>query len=246
MEFNAASLLAAFAGGLLSFLSPCVFPLIPSYATFITGLTAEELQEAQNPEARRVAWRLGGAFVLGMSLVFVGLGATATALSGWLLESRIWLERIGGVVVALLGLHLLGITPFRFLAREYRLHWTQQPTGWVGALLVGMAFGAGWTPCIGPILGSIMTLAATQETLLEGMTLLGVYSAGLAIPFLAAIVGLGWLMRVSDRLKPWLPWLEKASGMLLLMVAVLLITGSMSDLTALMANWTPEWILERI
>ncbi|HZD03390.1 MAG TPA: cytochrome c biogenesis protein CcdA, partial [Longimicrobiales bacterium] len=175
----------AFGAGVLSFLSPCVLPLVPSYVSFVSGLGAEELERG-GAAVRRTVLVHSLLFVAGFSLVFVAFGASATALGQLLRDGQVWITRIGGVLVVLFGLHLLGITPLRFLGRERRFHFQRRPVGYFGAFAVGVTFGAGWTPCIGPILGGILTMAATRGQVSEGVRLLGVYSAGLALPFLAS------------------------------------------------------------
>ena len=235
----------AFAAGLLSFLSPCVLPLVPSYVSFVAGVGVEEL-EAGGRDVRRTAFLHSVVFVLGFSAVFMGLGASASYLGQLLTEHRAWITRIGGVVVVLFGLHLLGLTPLRFLQRERRLHLQHKPLGYAGTFLVGVTFGAGWAPCIGPVLGGILTYAATREGLTQGVQLLGVYSAGLALPFLLASLALSWFLSASRRFRRWLPWVERASGALLVLVGLLLLSGQFTVLARWATQFTPEFILENI
>ena len=161
-------LAVAFTAGLLSFLSPCVLPLVPSYIGFLTGLSLEEMGSR-----RRVAFSHALAFVAGFSLVFLLLGASATALGRALNYHRVWLERVGGLLIIIFGLVCLGVIRIRALQAERRVHLEQKPLGYLGSGVVGMAFAAGWTPCIGPILGAIFTLASATETVGRGMALLG-------------------------------------------------------------------------
>src|SRR3982750_2080362 len=158
----------AFGAGLASFLSPCVLPLIPSYITFITGMTLDDVQRS-----RRIAFVHALLFVVGFSLIFLALGASATLLGRLLVTYRVWISRVGGVLVLIFGLYLLGVFNLGAFARERRLHITDKPLGYLGTVVVGVAFGAGWTPCIGPILGSILTYAATQGQVSRGVALLG-------------------------------------------------------------------------
>ena len=245
MEPGGVGLAVAFAAGILSFLSPCVLPLVPSYVSFVAGVGLEELEEGAGA-VRRTAFLHSVVFVLGFSTVFMGLGASASFLGQVLADHREWITRIGGVVVVLFGLHLLGVTPMRFLQRERRVHLQQKPLGYAGTFLVGVTFGAGWTPCIGPILGGIMTMAATQARLVEGVQLLGVYSAGLALPFLASALALTWFLSAFRRYRRYVPWAERFSGALLVGVGVLLLSGQFTALASWAAGFTPEWILERI
>lgn len=236
---------AAFAAGLLSFLSPCVLPLVPSYLSFVTGLGMEEL-ESGDAELRRTTLIHSLLFVAGFSSIFLALGASASFLGQILREYQVWIARIGGVIVLLFGLHLLGLTPFRWLQRERRMHLERKPVGYVGSFLVGVTFGAGWTPCIGPILGGILTFAATRQTLGEGVLLLSFYSAGLAVPFILSAVGFTWFLATFKRLRRHIVWVERTSGALLVLVGLLLLSGQFTMLASWAANLTPDWILERI
>src|SRR5919112_1186921 len=173
----------AFGAGLASFLSPCVLPLIPSYVTFITGMTLDDL-----PRARRTALVHALLFVLGFSLIFLALGASATIIGRLLVTYRVWISRVGGLLVLAFGLYLLGVFNLGVFSRERRIHITDKPLGYLGTVIVGVAFGAGWTPCIGPILGTILTYAATQAEVSRGVALLAAYSLGLAVPFVLSAV----------------------------------------------------------
>jgi cytochrome c-type biogenesis protein len=235
----------AFAAGVLSFLSPCVLPLVPSYLSFVSGVGLEDLEQGDG-NVRRTAFIHSLFFVLGFSLVFLALGASATLIGRWLREYQVWIARIGGFVIALFGLYLLGLRPGMFLQRERRVHLRNKPLGYLGSTLVGITFGAGWSPCIGPILGGILTFAATRQTMGEGLMLLGFYSAGLAVPFLVSSLALSWFLSTFDRFKKWIPWVERISGVLLLAVGILLMSGRFTALAAWMTRFTPEFILERI
>ena len=236
---------AAFAAGLLSFLSPCVLPLVPSYLSFVTGLGMEEL-ESGDAALRRTTLIHSLLFVAGFSSIFLALGASASFLGQILREYQVWIARIGGGIVVLFGLHLLGLTPFRWLQRERRMHLERKPVGYVGSFLVGVTFGAGWTPCIGPILGGILTFAATRQTLGEGVQLLAFYSAGLAVPFLLSAVAFTWFLATFKRLRRHIVWVERASGALLVLVGLLLLSGQFTMLASWAADLTPDWILDRI
>ncbi|MFL5474540.1 MAG: cytochrome c biogenesis CcdA family protein, partial [Gemmatimonadales bacterium] len=176
-EPAALGLLVAFAAGLLSFLSPCVLPLVPSYLGFLTGMTLPEVEQR-----RRVALIHATLFVAGFSLVFILLGATATALGRTLNYYQVWVQRIGGALIVAFGLICLGVIRSPWLYQEHRLQLEHKPVGYLGSALVGMVFAAGWTPCIGPVLGGILSLAASAGDVHRGVLLLAVYSAGLALP----------------------------------------------------------------
>ncbi|MDH4132525.1 MAG: cytochrome c biogenesis protein CcdA, partial [Gemmatimonadota bacterium] len=203
----------AFAAGVLSFLSPCVLPLVPSYLGFLTGMTLEEMSGR-----RRMAMIHALLFVFGFALIFVILGASATALGSALKYYQVWLQRVGGVLIILFGLYAMGVFKFRFLQMEQRVHLDRKPIGYLGSVLVGMAFAAGWTPCIGPILGGILGMAATQGDVGRGMALLGAYSAGLAVPFLAAAWAMEAFLDWFQKFRKYLPWVMRLSGLLLIFV----------------------------
>ena len=233
----------AFTAGIFSFLSPCVLPLVPSYLTFVTGMSLEDLQAGVNRKATFIHSLL---FVGGFSLIFILLGASASFLGQFFRVYEVWIARIGGVVIILFGLHLAGVFRLTPLMRERRVHLNDKPAGYLGTLGVGMAFGAGWTPCIGPILGAILTYGMSQDTMWAGVGLLSVYSLGLAVPFLIASLALDWFLQTFKRFRHWIPIIEKASGVLLVVLGVLLLTGRMTALAGWLTRFTPEWILERI
>ncbi len=227
----------AFLGGVLSFLSPCVLPLVPSYLGFITGFTLEEMTGR-----RKLAMVHSVLFVSGFSLVFILLGASATALGRVLNHYQDWVARIGGLLIIVFGLYLVGAFRLTFLEREQRVHLDRKPLGYLGSVLVGMVFAAGWTPCIGPILGGILSLAATQDNLGQGTTLLAWYSAGLAVPFLLTAYAVETFLDLFKRFRRYLPWVQKGSGVLLLLVGVLLVTGQFTRLAGWLQGLTPEFL----
>lgn len=233
----------AFTAGVLSFLSPCVLPLVPSYLTFVTGMSLEDLQEGVN---RKATFMHSMLFVVGFSTIFILLGASASFLGQFLRQYELLIARIGGVIIIVLGLHLAGVFRLAPLMREKRIHLADKPAGYLGTLGVGMAFGAGWTPCIGPILGAILTYGMTQETMWAGVGLLSVYSLGLAVPFLIASLALDWFLQTFKRFRRWIPVVEKASGVLLIFLGVLLLTGQFTVLASYLTRFTPAFILERI
>jgi cytochrome c-type biogenesis protein len=231
----------AFLAGLLSFLSPCVLPLIPSYVGFLTGLSAEEL------EVRRGTALLHAlAFVVGFSAIFIALGASASVLGGLLLGWQVWLGRVGGVVVILFGLYLLRVIQPTWLTRERRLQLANKPLGYVGSAFVGVTFGAAWTPCIGPILGAILTLAAAQASVGHGVWLLTVYALGLAVPFLLAAVALDRFLAWFQRFRPYLAWVERIAGVLLILLGVLLVTDRFTLLASWLQGLTPGFLKSRL
>jgi len=231
----------AFAAGLLSFLSPCVLPLVPSYIGFLTGMTLPEMSAR-----RRTALLHGICFVAGFSLVFILLGASATALGRALNYYQIWLQRLGGLLIILFGLVCLGVFKADFLTQERRVHLEQKPVGYLGSVLVGMAFGAGWTPCIGPVLGAILGLAATSGEVSRGMLLLAFYSAGLAVPFLVAAVAVESFLGWFQRFRRYMPWVMRLSGALLVFVGILLLSGEFTRLAGWLQGFTPEFLREQL
>jgi len=233
----------AFTAGVFSFLSPCVLPLVPSYLTFVTGMSLEDLQEGVD---RKTTFTHSLLFVIGFSSIFILLGASASFLGQFLRAYEVWIARIGGVIIVLLGMHLAGVFKITPLLREKRVHLNDKPAGYLGTLGVGMAFGAGWTPCIGPALGAILTYGMTQDTMWAGVGLLSVYSLGLAVPFLLASLALDWFLQTFQKFRTWIPIVEKASGVLLILLGILLLTGQFTVLAAWLNRYTPTWILERI
>jgi cytochrome c-type biogenesis protein len=231
----------AFTAGLLSFLSPCVLPLVPSYVGFITGMTLPEVAGR-----RRAALTHALLFVAGFSLVFVLLGASATALGRALNYYQVWLQRVGGVLIILFGLLCLGVFKVGLLTQERRVHLERKPVGYLGSALVGMAFAAGWTPCIGPVLGGILGLAATSTDVTRGMQLLAVYSAGLALPFLIAAVAVESFLDWFQRFRRFLPWVMRVSGVILILVGLLLVTGEFTRLAGWLQGLTPEFLREQL
>lgn len=233
--------LVAFFAGLLSFLSPCVLPLVPSYLGFLTGMTLEEMTDQ-----RRWAVLHSLMFILGFSIIFIALGAAVTALGAALLYHKATIAKVGGVMIILFGIYTTGIFRVAAFERERRVHLDRKPVGFLGSMLVGMAFAAGWTPCLGPILGGILGLAGTTGELGKGILLLAAYSAGLAVPFLMAAVAVDRFRLWFVKFRRWLPWVQRASGILLIIVGILLVTGEFTRLAALLQQMTPAWLLERV
>ena len=231
----------AFSAGLLSFVSPCVLPLIPSYLTFVTGVGFDELQHS-----RRAALVHALLFVLGFTLIFVALGASATVLGRVLIAYRVWITRAGGALVVLFGLYLLGAVRISALDRERRVHLANKPVGYLGSVLVGVAFGAGWTPCLGPILGAILTYTAATADLSRGLPLLLAYSLGLALPFLVAAVAVERFLETVTRMRPYLARVSQASGVLLVIVGVMMMLDYFTVLSTYLQEFTPAALRSRI
>lgn len=236
------NLLLAVLGGVVSFLSPCVLPLVPAYVSFITGASLDELTD----ESRRFApeiLRHALLFIAGFSTVFVLTGASASFIGGFLITSRRVFEVAGGAFLVVFGVLLSEFVKLPWAMRDWRVHLKDRPAGNVGTMFAGMVFAFGWTPCIGPILGGIYTLAAGEESPGRGMLLLGGYSVGLAIPFLLAALGLSRFLAVRRRIGPWLPRIQRASGVVMVIFGVLLITGDFTRIAAALAAVTPDFLL---
>jgi len=235
------SLAVAFTAGLLSFLSPCVLPLIPSYVGFLTGMSADQLQTRRGTAVLHGLW-----FVAGFTLVFVLLGAAASGLGALLRDYQHWLGRVGGVLVILFGLYLLGVLRPAFLMRERRIELSRKPLGYFGSGVVGFTFGAAWTPCIGPILGGILTLAATRSELIQGTALLAAYALGLAVPFLLTALALDRFLIWFQRFRPYIVWVDRIAGGMLIVLGILLVTDSFTLLAGYLQGLTPESLKRRL
>jgi cytochrome c-type biogenesis protein len=228
---NDVTLPAAALAGLLSFLSPCVLPLVPPYLTFIAGTTIEEVAVHREVRARRSILLAAVLFVFGFSTVFVGLGATASSFGQLLHQYSSRLSLLAAVVIILMGLHFLGVFRFAVLYREARVE-VQRPRGVWGSYVMGLAFGFGWTPCIGPILAAILAVAASQDTVGKGILLLTFYSAGLGMPFLLAALAFEPFVRVIKRFRPYYRAIEQVIGVLLVATGIGFLTGSVQDVSA--------------
>ena len=227
MLTEAVSFPAAFTAGILSFLSPCVLPLIPAYFTFITGFSLEELTENRHPEIRKKVVFSTVSFVCGFSMVFILMGASASYLGGLIYNYRDTIRIIGGMLIILMGVHLTGIIRIPGLDVEKRIYLEKKPLHFLGIFIIGMAFGAGWSPCIGPLLGSILIIAGSQETVQHGIVLLAIYSAGLALPFIFISVFIHLLLIVIKKASRVLRYVNTASGILLIIVGLILVTNKL-------------------
>jgi cytochrome c-type biogenesis protein len=231
---------AALAAGTLSFLSPCVLPLVPPYLVYLTGTSLERFADAE-PERRVRRETLAAAFlfVLGFSTVFVALGASASAVGALLHAYSYALGKVAGVVIIVMGLHFLGLTPIAWLMREKRLH-LAKPVGLWGAYLMGLAFAFGWTPCIGPILGTILAIAGSEGNVAEGAGLLLVYSLGLGVPFIAAALAVEPFAAFLARFRAHLGTVEKVMGGLLVVAGVAFVSGWITDIGSWLVQAFPE------
>lgn len=222
---------AAFIAGVFSFFSPCILPLIPGYFTFITGYSLDDLTGGAIAGIRKKVLISTIAFVLGFSVVFILLGASASFMGSLLFRFRDGIRIIGGLLIVVFGVHLTGLVRIPLLDYEKRIQVERKPVHFLGTFLVGMAFGAGWSPCIGPLLGSILVVAGGRETVQEGMALLGVYSAGLAVPFLIISVFIGFLLVFIRKTNRTLKYLNWAAGILLIILGLILMTDQLNLLT---------------
>lgn len=226
----------AFAAGLVSFLSPCVLPVVPSCLAFVTGLSLGELETAEARGVRARALLHSTLFMVGFGLVFMTLGLVATAAGTAIARALPWLHRAGGVVMILFGLLLLGLVRVPGLARDLRPHLSARPAGMLGSLAAGLAFGAGWTPCIGPILGTVLLYASLEATMVEGTLLLATYALGLGVPFVVASVGLSAFLAGSARVKGWIRPLQGLAGGVLVLIGLSMVSGQFARLAAFLAG----------
>lgn len=226
--------------GLVSFLSPCVLPLVPPYLGYLGGTTIDQLSGEEGVD--RQVWRRVVAasvfFVLGFTTVFVGLGAGASMFGQFIQTWRAELAMVAGVIIILFGLHFLGILKIPLLYSEARYHGEMPAASFAGAYLLGLAFAFGWTPCVGPILATVLALAAQEASLSAGVKLLFAYSLGLGIPFILAAVAIGPFMRFLSRFRRHLGTMEKVMGVLLVITGLMFLTGSM--------NWFGQWLIENV
>jgi cytochrome c-type biogenesis protein len=235
------SIALAFSAGLLSFLSPCVLPLIPSYVTFITGLGLDDVGTA-----RRTAFTHGLLFVLGFTLIFLALGATATVLGRLLFAHRVWITRGGAVLLIVFGLYMAGVLRITALDVERRVHLADKPLGYLGTVLVGVAFGAGWTPCLGPVLGGILAYTSSVADLQRGLLLLFAYAMGLGVPFLLSALMVDRFLTGFQRMRRHLGLVNRIAGGLMIVVGLLLLTGAFTTMAGWLVDFTPAFLRSRI
>jgi cytochrome c-type biogenesis protein len=231
----------AWTAGFLSFLSPCVLPLLPSYVSFTTGLSFEDLTRQVDPgRVKRITAMHSLLFILGFSLVFVSLGASATYVGNFMNRHMDLLRKVAGVIVMILGLHFTGLLRFNVLQREKKWHLKEKPLGYAGSVLVGASFGLGWTPCIGPILGAILMYAATTQNMIHGMTLLSAYSVGLGIPFFLSSLAINSFLSASKKFAPYMRAVTLMSGLFLIAMGLLIFTNNLSMLSQYVTDWFSE------
>jgi len=226
MEISQISVGLAFLAGLASFLSPCVFSLVPAYVGYLGGLAVGAPGAVAGKSNRWITFSHGLAFVLGFSIVFVLLGVAAAFAGGLLYDLRNWLAKIGGIVVIVFGLHMIGVFHLPFLAYDTRIQQAPDPKwGYLSSVLMGVFFSAGWSPCVGPVLGTILTLAINGGSISLGVMLLSAYSIGLAIPFLAAALGIGWVTTMLKKYGKTMRYVEIAMGVILVIIGIMLFSG---------------------
>lgn len=224
--------IGAFIAGLLSFLSPCVLPLIPSYIMYITGISySDMLAEHPSHVIRQKTILHSLCFICGFTVVFVLLGASATFIGSFLNENATIIRKIGGILLVILGIHVTGILPLKFLLGEKRVSIKHKPAGYAGSFLIGITFAAGWTPCIGPILAAILTVAATEDRVYQGILLLLIYSLGLGLPFFLSSLAMHRFLAVFNRFKKYIRMFEIITGIFLMVIGVLIYTNWLSRLS---------------
>jgi len=239
------SLFAAFTAGLLSFISPCVLPLVPSYLSYITGLSVENLAKVEERERFKSAILLNAIlFIAGFSTVFIAFGASASLIGQVLYEYQDIIRKIGGILIIIFGLYLLGILKLNILMTERRLvHFESRPVGYLGSFLIGTAFAAGWTPCVGPVLGTILAYASTTESMSGGVMLLSAYSFGLGLPFFLTAFGMDTFLSYFKSLRTYLGGVSFVSGGLLILVGIMIFTDSVTLFTSFLERNGIGWYI---
>ncbi len=227
------SIVISFVAGILTFLSPCILPLFPSYIAYITGRSFNEIKDQSSSSIRRITLIHSLFFILGFSIVFVLLGITFTYLGSFFGIRKIWLERVGGIFIILFAIHLLGFLKIGFLSQEKRLTYHKGKTGYISSLLIGMAFAVGWTPCVGPILSSILIYASTLESLPRAVILLSSYSLGVGVPFLIAGLLINQFLFVFNKFKAFMRFIPIVTGIFLMLIGLVLFFGQFSRLTGI-------------
>ena len=238
------SIVLAAGAGVLSFLSPCVLPLVPSYLAFLGGMALSG-QEGKRP-ARAPLLLHAVLFILGFSLVFVALGASMSLLGRMLFQYQEGVRRVGGILIILFGLTVAGVIKLPWLLRDWRVHLRERPAGYLGSVFVGITFGAGWMPCVGPVLGSVLTLAGTAQTAGTGVQMLAAYAVGLGVPFFLSALLLDRFAGFFDRFRRFLPFVDLVAGAMLVLAGILLFTNYITVLNGYFIRLTPQWLWNRL
>ena len=245
MDYSHISIFVAFSAGFLSFVSPCVLPLVPSFVTYITGLTFEDITSAkEKPRVRYITITNSLSFIGGFSLIFILFGASATFIGEIFLAYQGIIQKIGGILIVLFGLYIMGIIKLNFLSSEKKFHIENKPAGFIGSFLVGMAFAAGWTPCVGPILGSILLYASTTGSVAKGMGLLAVYSLGLGLPFFISALAINTFIATFKVITRYMRWINLLSGAFLILVGIMIFTDSLTFITTWFQKHGIGWSVE--
>ena len=243
-ETGGVSFFIAFSAGLLSFVSPCVLPLIPSYISYITGLSLDELTETGGrARARAVVVQNSLMFIAGFSAIFIFFGVSATVVGQFFLSHQAWIRRLGGLLIIFFGLYTMGMIKPAFLMRDARVHLQEKPAGLLGSFLVGVAFGAGWTPCVGPILGTILLYASSAGSVSTGVWLLSAYSMGLGLPLFFSSLGIQTFLGYFKHAKRHLRFASAVTGVFLVGIGILLMTNSLTRLTAFFSQVGIGWTI---
>lgn len=241
------SIFVAFAAGIFSFLSPCVLPLIPSYLSFVSGVSLDEMRGDQAPTDVRSRVVLNSiAFIVGFSLVFVSLGASASFLGSLFFGYRNLIRILGGLFILVVGFYLIGLFKIAALERYLQFNLKDKPAGYLGSVLVGITFAVAWTPCVGPILGAILALAGTSGEVSRGTLLLTTYAAGLALPFFLSALAIDSFFQFSQSFRRYIQTIHVMGGVLLVVVGILLLTDYMTFLNSYVLRFTPDWLLRRL
>lgn len=238
------SLVAAFSAGLLSFVSPCVLPLVPSYISYITGLSIEQLTDATVRSKFKKSIIVNALlFIAGFTAVFVSFGASASFIGQALITYQDHIRRIGGILIIVFGLYLLGVLNISFLKMEHRFQFRSRPVGYVGSFLIGVAFAAGWTPCVGPVLGTILLYASTTDSMLNGVLLLTSYSLGLGLPLFLTALGVDRFLAYFKQARLYLWGVSTVSGVLLIIVGVMIYANTLTMITGFLEQHGVGWYL---
>lgn len=245
MEGTQLSIFMAFLAGLLSFVSPCVLPLVPSFVTYITGLTFEDItSDRDRARIRKITISNSLAFIAGFTTIFILFGASATFLGQVFLQYQDIIQKIGAVLIILFGLYIMGVLKLNFLTKEKKFHIENKPSGYFGSYIVGMAFAAGWTPCVGPILGTILLYASTTGSIGKGIGLLAVYSLGLGLPLFISALAINTFISTFKVIARYMRWITIISGIFLILIGVMIFTNSFTIITTWFQQHGIGWTIE--